>query len=98
MFVQTADQEIELLFGIAGSDMQAQIRSIKSGSNDIGFRNAEGVGDVRRNGWRSRGGQRQHLGNVQIDGQTGEFQIVRPEIVAPFADAMRLHRPPSARF
>jgi hypothetical protein len=69
---------------------QRQIRPVEARHDRVGLVDAEPRADVVDDGGRGRRRQRQHALGAELAGALGELQVVRPEVVAPLGDAVRL--------
>ena len=90
---QTLKQNRFSLGRRAGGDAQIKIRPVKPERDMILLCDPKRAPDVRRNFRRRGRGQGQHSGNFQPPAKPRDLEVVRPEIVTPFGNAVGLiHR------
>ena len=86
------------------ADGEVDLRPIEAAHQHPRIAHPQALDDLLPHGRRRRRGQRQHLRRPQLRGERAQPQVVRPEVVAPLADAVRLvdheqrrRAPPAAR-
>ncbi len=89
LLVQPADEQFHLRFRDARRNVNAQVRPVESGANDVGFFNVKSASNVGSDGRRRGCRQAQNAADIQFLGELRQLEIIGAKIMAPLADAMR---------
>ena len=90
--IRVAPQEVQGLahrIGL-GLDLDAQVGAVEAAHEFVGGLKAQRGGDVLPDALRGGGGQGQAHGARELVAHGRQLAVLRPEVVAPFRDAMRL--------
>ena len=93
------DPAVDRLLRRARDDRERQVRPVEPGRDAHGIAQPEPLHDVRRDLRRRRRGRRRDRLRAEPARRVGEPEVVRPEVVPPLGDAVRLvdHEQPDVR-